>query len=594
MRPMKTLFHFFKSKDKLFLLLCFVCVTVQAWLELKIPEYISDLTYQIQTTSVTVKDLAGPGLSMLLIAAASLLIALLISYLISALSARVSTRMRSAVFSKIMSFSLKEMGQYRVSSLITRCTKDVESIYNFWCTGASFIMKAVVLSTLAIVKMANADIAWTTSTVIAVVLTVVMMVLVFSYATPKLTMVQQFTDEENRLVNEHLTGIRVVHAFNGRDYEKEKFSETNKALTRVNIQASRGMSLLMPGIIIVIYGMCVAIYWTGAGLISASPVEERALLYATMLAFASYATQCVQAFMLLIRGLMLVPGALASGKRIQEVLDTENSILDGEGVSKTEAQENILEFKHVDFRYPMAGADTLKDVSFCLKKGETAAFIGSTGSGKTTVLNLIPRLYEATGGEIYVNGVDIKKYTLKELRQMIGYVPQKASLFSRTIAENIDFGGDEGFARSLKEIREAAQVGQAHQFIMDKPEGYDTMIQPGGSNLSGGQRQRLSISRALCRKPALYLFDDSFSALDYATDRKLRSTLKTYAEGATMLIVGQRISTIRNVDKIFVLEKGQIVGCGTHDELMENCEVYREIARTQLMSAAEETTGGGL
>ena len=583
---MKLTFRFLKIKDKLALLICFVCVTVMAWLELKIPEYISVITLRVQTTGVKPQDLVEPGLIMLSCALGSLLLSVISSYFISSVSSNLTTRMRSAVFGKTMSFSLYEMGRFQTSSLITRCTKNIDFIYKFWSNGALHLMKAVVLAVMAIIKMAGSNAAWIGSTGAAVFLTITLMVVIFIVTIPKMMKLQIYTDDENRFINERLSGIRVVHAFNAHKFDIDRFAKTNGKLTDINIFVERGMSFLLPGMITIIYGLTIAIYWIGAGIISGDPISQRAADYANMIAFSSYAMLCVQAFILLVKGLMLVPGFVSSVKRIREVLDTDVSIKDGEGTETEGSAPYAVEFRNVSFRYPGAAMDSVTDVSFTAKQGETVAFIGATGCGKTTIMNLIPRLYDATEGEILINGSDIKKYDLNSLRSLIGYVPQRASLFTRTIAGNIDFGDSGGFAKTLNDIETAASVGQADEFIKQKPEGYDTVILPGGSNLSGGQKQRLTISRAVCRDPKIYLFDDSFSALDFATDKKLRSTLKQHAKGATMLIVAQRISTIRNADKIIVLDGGKIMGCGTHDELMSSCSIYREIAETQLLLEA--------
>ena len=587
---MKVTLQFLKGKDKLALLICLICTIVQSWLELKIPEFISTITLRVQTSGVKVEDLLEPGLIMLACAFGSLLFAILSSFFISGVSSNLTTRMRSAVYNKTMSFSLGEMSSFSTASLITRCTKNVAYVYQFWANGALYLMKAIVLATLAIIKMAGSDVAWLASTGTAVIMTLILMVVIFAVTIPKMLKLQHFTDDENRFINEHLNGIRVTHAFNAQEYEENRFAKTNRKLTDVSVFVEKGMSFLLPGMITIIYGLTIAIYWIGAGIIAGDPVSQRAADYANMLAFSSYAMLCVQAFIMLVRGLILVPGLATSMKRIREVLDTEILITDGEGAQSDGQGSPAVEFRNVSFRYPGAAADTVSDISFTAMPGETVAFIGATGCGKTTLLNLVPRLYDTTDGEILINGVNVKEYKLNELRSMIGYVPQKASLFTRTIASNIDFGDNGGFAKTLNEIEQAAMIGQADEFIRQKPEGYDTLILPGGNNLSGGQKQRLTISRAVCRDPEIYLFDDSFSALDFSTDKKLRSTLRQYAKGATILIVAQRISTIRSADKIIVLDGGRIMGCGTHDELLQSCSIYREIADTQLLS--EGASGG--
>lgn len=589
---MKLTLRFLKAKDKISLLICLICVTAQSWLDLKIPEYISAITLRVQTDGVKPEDLVEPGLIMLACALGSLLFSILSSFFISGASSNLTTRMRSAVYTKTMSFSLGEMSRFQTASLITRCTKNINYIYQFWANGALYLMKAVVLATLAIIKMAGADTAWLTSTGAAVILTLILMGVIFAVTIPKMLKLQTFTDDENRFIGEHLNGIRVVHAFNAQQYEENRFDKTNSKLTDISIFVERGMSFLLPGMITIIYGLTIAIYWIGAGIIAGDPVTERAADYANMIAFSSYAMLCVQAFIMLVKGLVLVPGLATSIKRIREVLDTDILIKDGDGAESDTEQPAAVEFRHVSFRYPGAAADTIADISFTADPGETVAFIGATGCGKTTLLNLIPRLYDATDGEILINGINVKQYKLNDLRSLIGYVPQKASLFTRSIASNIDFGDNGGFAKSLGEIEQAAMIGQADEFIRQKPEGYDTVILPGGNNLSGGQKQRLTISRAVCRDPGIYLFDDSFSALDFSTDKKLRSALRKHAKGATILVVAQRISTIRSADKIIVLDGGAVKGCGTHEQLLKSCPIYREIADTQLLN--EGVSGGAV
>ncbi len=413
---MKMTLRFLKTKDKLSLLICLICVTAQSWLDLKIPEYISTITLRVQTSGVKPEDLVEPGLIMLACAFGSLLFSILSSFFISGASSNLTTRMRSAVYTKTMSFSLGEMSRFQTASLITRCTKNINYIYQFWSNGALFLMKAVVLATLAIIKMAGADIAWLSSTGAAVILTLILMGVIFAVTIPKMLKLQTFTDDENRFIGEHLNGIRVVHAFNAQRYEENRFDKTNSKLTDISIFVERGMSFLLPGMITIIYGLTIAIYWIGAGIIAGDPVSERAADYANMIAFSSYAMLCVQAFIMLVKGLVLVPGLVTSVKRIREVLDTDIMIKDGAGAENDAEQPAAVEFRHVSFRYPGAAADTISDISFTAKPGETVAFIGATGCGKTTLLNLVPRLYDATAGEILINGINIKQYKLNDLR----------------------------------------------------------------------------------------------------------------------------------------------------------------------------------
>ena len=577
---MKLVLRFLQLKDKLALFVCLVCVTVQSWLELKIPEFISEITLRVQSGGVQSGDLARPVLLMLACAFGGLFISVLSSYCISGMSSNLTTNMRSAVFKKTMAFSLGEMGRFGSASLITRCTKNINYVYQFWANGALFLMKAAVLAPLAIIKMSGSHPAWLGSTAVSVVLMLVIMALVFIFTVPRMIRLQTCTDDENRFISEHWSGIRVMHAFNADKYEEKRFAGTNSKLTALSVSIDRGMAFLLPGMITVIFMLTIAIYWIGAKLIAGDAPADRAADYANMIAFSSYAILCVQAFVALVNGLIQVPGFVSSVKRIREVLDSDISVKDGSGAEANGNAPYSVEFRNVSFRYPGAAADAVSNVSFTAKPGETVAFIGATGCGKTTLLNLIPRLYDATEGEVLINGADVREYKIKDLRDLIGYVPQKANLFARTIEQNINFG-DSGKEITHADVVRAAQIGQAEEFIFHKPEGYGAQVLPGGSNFSGGQKQRLTISRAVCRDPQIYLFDDSFSALDFRTDKKLRSELRKHAKGATVLIVAQRISTIRNADKIIVLDSGKAAGCGKHEELLKTCPIYREIAETQ-------------
>ncbi|MBQ7199757.1 MAG: ABC transporter ATP-binding protein [Eubacterium sp.] len=584
---MKLSFKYLSKKDVVMFIISCLSVVFQVLLELKIPEYTAKITVLVQTSGVTISDVMVPASLMLACALGSLTLFIISGYLLANVGTNATAGIRADLYRKIMSFSLQEMSAYDTSSIITRCTVNVEMILRFWISGPLLFVRAGVTLVLAIIKMSNTDIRWLYTVGTAAIAALILMMVLLLIAAIRMVDVQMYTDNMNRLVGEHMSGIRVMHAFNAYRHQRKIFDETNDKLTAFNTFVNNIMSILMPGLLMITYALTISIFVMGGYIISGSPVEGRANLYASMIEFSSYATIIMGAVVSIIKGMVTVPAVIVSSKRINEVLEDEIVITDGKGAEK-DKKAPAISFEHVSFKYPQSASNILNDISFKAGQGETVAFIGNTGCGKTTLLNLIPRLYDADDGSIKICGDDIKDYTIEELRNMIGYVPQKARLFSGSIADNIDFGDDGGYAKSLNEIKKAAKVGQADEFIMQKPEGYDTMVQGSGTNFSGGQRQRLTISRAVCRDPEIYLFDDSFSALDFKTDRELRKALKKNAAGATVIIVAQRISTIRNADRIYVMDKGRIVGEGTHDELLETCDVYKEIAYTQI----EGMTGG--
>ncbi len=584
---MKLSFKYLSKKDIVMFIISCLSVVFQVLLELKIPEYTAKITVLVQTSGVTISDVMVPASLMLACALGSLTLFIISGYLLASVGTNATAGIRADLYRKIMSFSLQEMSAYDTSSIITRCTVNVEMILRFWISGPLLFVRAGVTLVLAIIKMSNTDIRWLYTVGTAAIAALILMMVLLLIAAIRMVDVQMYTDNMNRLVGEHMSGIRVMHAFNAYRHQRKIFDETNDNLTAFNTFVNNIMSILMPGLLMITYALTISIFVMGGHIISGSPVEGRANLYASMIEFSSYATIIMGAVVSIIKGMVTVPAVIVSSKRINDILKDEIVITDGKGAEK-DKQAPAISFEHVSFKYPQSASNILNDISFKAGQGETVAFIGNTGCGKTTLLNLIPRLYDADDGSIKICGDDIKDYTIEELRNMIGYVPQKARLFSGSIADNIDFGDDGGYAKSLNEIKKAAKVGQADEFIMQKPEGYDTMVQGSGTNFSGGQRQRLTISRAVCRDPEIYLFDDSFSALDFKTDRELRKALKKNAAGATVIIVAQRISTIRNADRIYVMDKGRIVGEGTHDELLETCDVYKEIAYTQI----EGMTGG--
>jgi ATP-binding cassette subfamily B protein len=477
---------------------------------------------------------------------------------------------------------MEEIGHFSTASLITRTTNDVVQVQMLIVMGLQMIIKAPIMAVCAIGKIAGKAWQWTFSTAAAVVILLAVVTICVAVAMPKFRKMQQLTDNLNRVTRENLTGLSVVRAYNAEEYQEKKFEAANDELTRTNLFAQRTMSFLMPSIQLVMSGLALAIYWLGAILIDQANLTDKLTLFSDMMVFSQYAIQVVMSFMLLVMIFMILPRATVSANRINEVIDTELTIQDGTLTEGEPDKKGEIEFKNVSFRYPDAEGSVLEDISFTAKQGETVAFIGATGCGKSTVVNLIPRFYDATEGEVLVDGVDVKKYTQKALRNKIGYVSQKATLFSGSIRSNIAFGDNGGKTPDDAEVKAAVATAQAAEFVEKMEHTYDGYVAQGGSNLSGGQKQRISIARAIARKPEILVFDDSFSALDYKTDRTLRKVLDEKCKDTTRIIVAQRIGTIRDADKIIVLDEGRIEGMGTHEELMDTCEVYRQIALSQL------------
>jgi ATP-binding cassette subfamily B protein len=492
------------------------------------------------------------------------------------------TTLRARLFHKVQSFSMEEIGHFSTASLITRTTNDVGQVQMFIVMGLQMIIKAPIMAVCAIYKIAGKAWQWTFSTAVAVVILLAVVTICVAVSMPKFKKMQQLTDNLNRVTRENLTGLAVVRAYNAEHYQEKKFEDANDELTRTNLFAQRTMSFLMPSIQLIMSGLALAIYWLGAVLINQADMMDRLTLFSDMMVFSQYAIQVVMSFMLLVMIFMILPRAAVSANRINEVLDTEATIQDGIRTEGEPGKKGEITFNHVSFRYPDAEGNILDDISFTAKQGETVAFIGATGCGKSTAVNLIPRFYDATEGEVLVDGVNVKNYTQKALRNKIGYISQKATLFSGTIRSNIAFGDNGQKTPDDGDVKEAVATAQATEFVEKLENTYDGYVAQGGSNLSGGQKQRISIARAIARKPEILVFDDSFSALDYKTDRVLRRRLDESCKNATRIIVAQRIGTIRDADKIIVLDKGKIVGMGRHDELMDGCEVYRQIALSQL------------
>ena len=570
------------KKDMALAGLAFLLILAQVYLNLTMPDYMSDMTVLVQTEGSAMADILAAGGKMLLCAVGSLLTAACIAVCAAKISANFSANLRGQVFNRVQSFSMEEIGRFSTSSLITRSTNDITQVQMVLVLGLEVFLKAPVTAVWAICKIAGKSWQWTATTGIAVIILLCIVGTCVMVAMPKFRKLQILTDNINRVTRENLTGLRVVRAYNAEDYQETKFEKANDELKRTQLFANRTMTILMPGIMLVMNGLTLAVYWVGAYLINDAGMQDKLTLFSDMIVFSQYAMQVVMAFMMLVMIFVLVPRASVAAKRINEVLDTEPAIEDGAKTEATAGMTGEVEFRHVSFKYPDAEKNVLEDITFTAHKGDTVAFIGSTGCGKSTVINLIPRFYDATEGEVLVDGMNVKEYTQEALRNRIGYVSQKAILFSGTVAGNVAYGENGGKPADREDIIDAVHTAQADEFVEKLPDTYDGFVAQGGSNLSGGQKQRLSIARAICRHPEIMIFDDSFSALDYKTDRILRKALDEKCGDTTRLIVAQRIGTIRDADKIIVLDEGRIAGMGTHDELMKNCEVYRQIAFSQL------------
>lgn len=580
---MLKVFRYLQKKEWLMVLGSLVLVAAQVWLDLRLPDYMSDITAFVITDGSKMSDILKSGAKMLVCALGSVALAFIVGFFAAKIAAGVSKRLRSAMFSKVASFSLEEINGFSTASLITRSTNDIMQVQMAIAMGLQVIIKAPILAVWAILKILGKSWQWTVVTGGAVVVLMCIVLVVMIFAMPKFKKMQFLTDDLNRVTRENLTGIRVVRAYNAEGYQSAKFEKENSRLTSNILAASRVMAIMMPGINLVMSGLSLAIYWVGAYLINdALSPENKISLFADMTVFTSYAMQVVMAFMMLVMIFIMLPRAIVAAKRIFEVLQTTPKILNGTVTETPEASEGTIEFKNVSFKYPDASDYVLKDISFKAEKGKTVAFIGSTGSGKSTLVNLIPRFYDATDGEVLVDGVNVKEYDIKTLNNKLGYVPQKAVMFSGTVRSNVAFGENGKDSYSAEDVKKAVDIAQGTEFVEKLENQYEGAIAQGGSNISGGQKQRLAIARAVCRKPEIYIFDDSFSALDYKTDRVLRSELKKKTAGTTTLIVAQRIGTIRDADCIIVLDEGKMAGMGTHSELMKNCEVYQQIALSQL------------
>lgn len=572
----------FTKKEWLLAALSVAFVVVQVWLSLTMPDYMREITMLIQTPGSEMPEILSAGGMMLACALGSLAASVVTAVCAARIGTSFSANVRRLLFAKVQAFSMEEIGHFSTASLITRSTNDVTQVQMLIVLGLQMLIMAPIMAVWAICKIADKQWEWTMSTAAAVGVLLIVVLVALVLALPKFRKLQQLTDDLNRVTRENLTGLRVVRAYNAEDYQEHKFDLANDNLTRTQLFAQRTLAFLMPSIQLIMSGLSLAIYWIGAVLIDAANMVGKVSLFSDMMVFSQYAIQVVMSFMMLVMIFMLLPRAQVAAKRINEVLATEPAIHDGTRTEGTEGHAGEVVFKNVSFRYPDAEDSVIENISFTAKRGETIAFIGATGCGKSTVVNLIPRFYDASEGEVLVDGVNVREYTQQALRNKIGYVSQKAILFAGSVRDNINFGDNGRGPIADEMVKQAIATAQATEFIEQMEDGYDGRVSQGGDNFSGGQKQRLSIARAVARQPEIFIFDDSFSALDYKTDRTLRATLDRECGDATRFIVAQRIGTIRDADKIIVLDEGRIAGMGTHDELIKTCEVYQQIALSQL------------
>lgn len=585
---MLKIFKNFKGKEWILLIISIAFVVSQVWLDLKLPDYMSEITQLVQTPGSEMSEILTSGGWMLLCALGSLVASIIVAALAAKIAANLSARLRFKMFDKVQSFSMEEINNYSTASLITRSTNDINQIQTFIVMGLQALIKAPILAVWAILKIIGRN--WQLSLTVAGAVVVLILIVgtCIMLALPKFTKLQQLTDNLNRVSRENLSGISVTRAYNAEKYQEDKFEVANNDLTKVNLFTNRVMAVLMPSITFIMSGVSLAIYWVGAVLIQNANITEKMGLFSDVIVFSSYAIQVIMAFMMLVMVFIIMPRATVAAKRINEVLETKITIKNGTNTQSPIGVLGQVEFKNVSFKYPDADDYVIKNISFKANRGETIAFIGATGAGKSTLINLIPRFYDATEGEVLVDGVNVKEYDQKYLRNKLGYVSQKVTLFEGTVESNVAFGENGKSEITKNDVIYGVYAAQAAEFVEILDGEYDAHISQGGTNLSGGQKQRLSIARAIARYPEILIFDDSFSDLDYKTDSKLRKFLKKESIGTTMLVVAQRISSIRDADKIIVLEDGQMVGIGKHDELMKTCNVYKEIAYSQL--SKEELT----
>ncbi|MCL2684632.1 MAG: ABC transporter ATP-binding protein/permease [Synergistaceae bacterium] len=579
---MLKIFRYLMPREWGFALVSLAFIVAQVRLDLRLPEFMEEITMLVQTPGSVMGDVWRAGGLMLLCALGSLACAITVGFFAARIAASFSQRLRSMVFHKVESFSMEEINRFSTASLITRSTNDITQVQMLVAMALQVVVRAPIMAVWAVAKITGKGYEWSMVTGAAVLILITMVSFLMVFVMPKFRKMQALTDNITRVARENLNGLRVVRAYNAERFEGEKFEAANEELTSTHLFTNRAMVLMMPVMSMIMGGMSLAIYWIGAYLIDVAGAVERLTLFSNMVVFMNYSMQVIMSFMMMVMMFILLPRASVSAKRINEVLDTESTIPDGNVAEGAPGMEGTVVFRDVSFKYPDAAEYVLEGVSFTARKGETVAFIGSTGSGKSTLINLVPRFFDATEGEVLVGGVNVKEYRLEALYNKIGYVPQKAVMFKGTVEYNVKYGENGSGGYGEGDVAEAVRIAQGADFVESMEGGYGAEIAQGGANISGGQRQRLAIARAVCRKPEIYIFDDSFSALDYKTDRALRSELKRETAGVTCLIVAQRIGTIMGADQIIVLDEGKIVGNGTHKELLRDCAVYKEIATSQL------------
>ncbi|MGY3750168.1 ABC transporter ATP-binding protein [Vagococcus acidifermentans] len=573
---------YLRKKDWITLIFVVALILLQVQLDLTIPEYMSKITMLVQTPGSKVSQITSTGGKMLLISLGSVASSVIVGYLAAKLAASLGRELRFAIFNKVQDFSMEEINRFSTPSLITRSTNDIAQVQLFIAVGLQVLIKSPILAIVAIDKIAGKSWQWSALVGGGIIFLLVVILLIVFIAIPKFKKVQELTDDINRITRESLTGIKVVRAYNAEDYQEEKFEKASANLAQNNLFATRVLSFLQPSLNFAMSSISLGIYWLGAIIINNAAAENQLTIFSDMVVFSSYALQIIAAFMLMSILFMLLPRASVSAKRVNEVLYTKPTILDGAITDENLETKGKIQVKNVSFRYPEAEEYVLKDISFTAEPGETVAFIGSTGSGKSTLINLIPRFYDVSEGEILIDNVNVKDYNMEALNNKIGYVPQRAVLFSGSISSNVNFGNNGKDEISNSDIYTALEVAQGKEFVEKLPDGIDSFVAQLGTNLSGGQKQRVSIARAVARNPEILIFDDSFSALDYKTDSLVRQGLKKHTSGTTTLIVAQRVGTIMDADKIIVLNEGKVAGIGTHKELLKSCNIYYEIAKSQL------------
>ena len=567
----------FEKKDYILTFLILILIIIQVWLDLKMPDYMSEITRLVKTEGSKMPDILYNGGFMLLCSLGSLTSTIISGYFLAVLSSHFSSTLRKKLFYKVEEFSLNEIKNFETSSLITRTTNDISQVEMFVAMGLQLLIKAPITAVWAITKIVNKSFAWSTATAIAVVILLSVVISLIVIVIPKFKIVQKLIDKLNKVARENINGIRVIRAFNAEKYTKTKYENDNNDLTKQQLFNQKTFAIMSPLMYLIMNGLSLAIYVIGSNLIENAGMVDKVGLFGDMIVFSSYSMQIIMSFLMLAMIFTIIPRAQVSANRINEVLETNSTVVDGtfDGNTKT---KGTVEFVNVSFKYPDAKEYILENISFKANKGETIAFIGSTGSGKSTLINLVPRFYDVTEGEVLIDGINVKEYKLEKLYNKLGYVSQKAVIFNGSVNYNVAFGEN----GKKKDVKRAVEIAKAKDFVEEMDEKYNSMLSQGGTNISGGQKQRISIARAIARDPEIFIFDDSFSALDYKTDLELRKALKKNIKDATCLIVAQRIGTIMHADKIIVLDNGKCVGMGTHEELLKTCDVYKEIALSQI------------